>query len=177
AVSVDCDPATRNIDPAQIEKAITPRTVGIVPVHLYGLTADMKAVSEIARRRKLWVVEDNAQAIDGHGPGWKQGQLSDAVCTSFIIQKNLGTLGGGGAVAATRAALDAPGRRRPTPGSPVRSVHGFGSTSRLDDIHAGILGVKLRHITRWTDRRREIAARYTKGLQGTSFRLPVEPAG
>jgi dTDP-4-amino-4,6-dideoxygalactose transaminase len=177
AVFVDCDPATRNIDPAKIEAAISPRTVGIAPVHLYGLTADMKAVSEIARRRGLWVVEDNAQAIDGHGPGWKQGQFSDAVCTSFIIQKNLGTLGDGGAVVTDRDDIDATVRRLRNHGSTVRSVHSFGYNSRLDDLHAGILSVKLKHITRWTDRRREIAARYTRGLQGTSFRLPVEPEG
>jgi dTDP-4-amino-4,6-dideoxygalactose transaminase len=176
-VFVDCDPATRNMDPAKIEAAITSRTVGIVPVHLYGLSADMKAISDIARKRKLWVVEDNAQAIDGHGPGWKQGQLSDAVCTSFIIQKNLGTLGDGGAVVTDRDDIDAVVRKLRNHGSTVRSVHSFGFNSRLDDIHAGILSVKLKHITRWTDRRREIAARYTKGLQGTSFRLPVEPAG
>jgi len=176
-VLVDCDPATRNMDPAKIEAAITSRTVGIVPVHLYGLSADMKAISDIARKRKLWVVEDNAQAIDGHGPGWKQGQLSDAVCTSFIIQKNLGTLGDGGAVVTDRDDIDAVVRKLRNHGSTVRSVHSFGFNSRLDDIHAGILSVKLKHITRWTDRRREIAARYTKGLRGTSFRLPVEPAG
>ncbi|PYQ41841.1 MAG: hypothetical protein DMF77_14785 [Acidobacteria bacterium] len=176
-VLVDCDPATRNLDPAKIEAAITSRTVGIVPVHLYGLCADMKAISDIARKRKLWVVEDNAQAIDGHGPGWKQGQLSDAVCTSFIIQKNLGTLGDGGAVVTDRDDIDAVVRKLRNHGSTVRSVHSFGFNSRLDDIHAGILSVKLKHITRWTDRRREIAARYTRGLQGTSFRLPVEPAG
>jgi len=176
-VLVDCDPATRNMDPAKIEAAITSRTVGIVPVHLYGLCADMKAISDVARKRKLWVVEDNAQAIDGHGPGWKQGQLSDAVCTSFIIQKNLGTLGDGGAVVTDRGDIDAVVRKLRNHGSTVRSVHSFGFNSRLDDIHAGILSVKLKHITRWTDRRREIAARYTRGLQGTSFRLPVEPAG
>ncbi|HYU44480.1 MAG TPA: DegT/DnrJ/EryC1/StrS family aminotransferase [Vicinamibacteria bacterium] len=176
-VLVDCDPATRNMDPAKIEAAITSRTVGIVPVHLYGLCADMKVISDIARKRKLWVVEDNAQAIDGHGPGWKQGELSDAVCTSFIIQKNLGTLGDGGAVVTDRDDIDAVVRKLRNHGSTVRSVHSFGFNSRLDDIHAGILSVKLKHITRWTDRRREIAARYTKGLQGTSFRLPVEPAG
>jgi len=176
-VLVDCDPATRNMDPAKIEAAVTSRTVGIVPVHLYGLSADMKAISDIARKRKLWVVEDNAQAIDGHGPGWKQGQLSDAVCTSFIIQKNLGTPGDGGAVVTDRDDIDAVVRKLRNHGSTVRSVHSFGFNSRLDDIHAGILSVKLKHITRWTDRRREIAARYTKGLQGTSFRLPVEPAG
>jgi dTDP-4-amino-4,6-dideoxygalactose transaminase len=176
-VLVDCDPVTRNMDPAKLEAAITSRTVGIVPVHLYGLCADMKTISDIARKRKLWVVEDNAQAVDGHGPGWKQGQLSDAVCMSFIIQKNLGTPGDGGAVVTDRDDIDAVVRKLRNHGSTVRSVHSFGFNSRLDDIHAGILSVKLKHITRWTDRRREIAARYTKGLQGTSFRLPVEPAG
>jgi dTDP-4-amino-4,6-dideoxygalactose transaminase len=177
AVFVDCDPKTRNIDPARIEAAITRRTVGIVPVHLYGLCADMKAVSEIARRRKLWVVEDNAQAIDAHGPGWRQGELSDAVATSFIIQKNLGTFGDGGALVTDRPEIDAEVRRLRNHGSTVRSVHSMGFNSRLDDLHAAILGVKLRHIRKWSDRRREIAARYTKGLQGTSFSLPHEPAG
>ena len=177
AVLVDCDPKTRNIDPKAVEKAITKKTVGIVPVHLYGLSADMKAISAIAKKKKLWVVEDNAQSIDGHGPGWKQGQLSDAVATSFIIQKNLGTFGDGGAVVTNREDLDAYCRKMRNHGSTVRSVHSFGFNSRLDDIHAAVLSVKLRHITRWTDRRREIAARYTKGLQGTSFTLPTEPEG
>ncbi len=177
AVFVDCDPKTRNIDPAAIEAAITPRTVGIVPVHLYGLCADMKAVSAIARRRKLWVVEDNAQSIDGHGPGWRQGELSDAACTSFIIQKNLGTFGDGGAVVTNRPDIDAEVRRLRNHGSTVRSVHSMGYNSRLDDLHAAILSVKLRHIAKWTDRRREIAARYTRGLRGTSLALPFEPEG
>ena len=177
AVFVDCDSRTRNIDPSRIEAAITPRTVGIVPVHLYGLCADMKAVAAIAKKHNLWVVEDNAQAIDGHGDGFKQGELSDAVCTSFIIQKNLGTFGDGGAVITNRADIDAVVRKLRNHGSTQRSVHSFGFNSRLDDLHAAILGVKLRHITEWTDRRREIAARYTKGLQGTSFDLPYEPSG
>jgi dTDP-4-amino-4,6-dideoxygalactose transaminase len=177
AVLVDCDPKTKNIDPAQIEKAITPKTKGIVPVHLYGLTADMKSISEIAKKHKLWVVEDNAQSIDGHGNGFKQGELSDAVCTSFIIQKNLGTFGDGGAIVTNRDDIDATVRRLRNHGSTQRSVHSFGFNSRLDDLHAAILGVKLKHITKWTDRRREIAARYTKGLQGTKFRLPYEPEG
>src|SRR5262245_10504803 len=177
AVLVDCDPKTNNIDPARIEAAITPRTRGIVPVHLYGLCADMRAVADIAYKHKLFVVEDNAQGIDGHGPDWKQGQLSDAVCTSFIIQKNLGTFGDGGALVTNRDDVDATVRRLRNHGSTVRSVHSMGYNSRLDDLHAAILGVKLRHITKWSDRRREIAARYTKGLQGTSFKLPVDPAG
>lgn len=177
AVFVDSDPVTRNIDPGLIEAAITPRTVGIVPVHLYGLCADMKAISAIAKKHNLWVVEDNAQAIDGHGDGFKQGELSDAVCTSFIIQKNLGTFGDGGAVITNRPEVATAIRRLRNHGSLERSVHSFGFNSRLDDLHAAILSVKLRHITRWTDRRREIAARYTEGLKGTSLTLPTEPPG
>ena len=175
-VFVDADPHY-TLDPEDAAAKVSPRTVGIVPVHLYGLTADMKSIGEIARKRKLWVVEDNAQAIDGHGPGWKQGQFSDAVCTSFIIQKNLGTFGDGGAVVTNRDDVDATVRRLRNHGSTVRSVHSMGYNSRLDDIHAAVLSVKLRHITKWTDRRRAIAARYTKGLQGTSLKLPYEPAG
>jgi dTDP-4-amino-4,6-dideoxygalactose transaminase len=177
AVFVDCDPKTYNIDPAKIEAAITSKTKAIVPVHLYGLSADMKAVSEIAKKRKLYVIEDNAQSVDGHGPGWKQGELSDAVCLSFIIQKNLGTFGDGGAVVSNREDIDSAIRRLRNHGSTKRSVHSMGYNSRLDDLHAAILGVKLKHIAEWTDRRREIAARYSQGLKGTKLTLPYEPPG
>ena len=176
-VLVDCDKRTRNIDPAKVEAAITPRTKGIVPVHLYGLCVDMKAIRAIADKHKLWVVEDNAQGIDGHGKGFRQGELSEAVCTSFIIQKNLGTFGDGGAIVTNRDDIDETVRRLRNHGSTKRSVHSFGFNSRLDDLHAAVLQVKLRHITRWTDRRREIAGRYTKALQSTLFRLPYEPEG
>jgi dTDP-4-amino-4,6-dideoxygalactose transaminase len=125
----------------------------------------------------LWVVEDNAQAIDGHGDGFKQGELSDAVCTSFIIQKNLGTFGDGGAVVTNRPDIDATVRRLRNHGSLKRSVHTFGFNSRLDDLHAGILSVKLKHITRWTDQRRAWAKRYTEGLKVTSLKLPYETPG
>ena len=177
AVFVDCDRKTNNVDPTKIEAAITPRTRAIVPVHLYGLCADMKAIGDIAREHKLFVVEDNAQSIDAHGPDWKQGQYADAICTSFIIQKNLGTFGDGGAVVTNRDDVDAIVRKLRNHGSTVRSVHTMGYNSRLDDLHAAILGVKLNHIRKWTDRRRQIAARYTKGLQGTSLKLPHEPTG
>jgi dTDP-4-amino-4,6-dideoxygalactose transaminase len=178
AVLVDCDPKTRNIDPAAVEAAITPKTKGIVPVHLYGQCADMKAISAIAKKHGLWVVEDSAQGIDAHGPGWKQGELSDAVCTSFIIQKNLGTFGDGGAVVTNRSDMDTTIRRLRNHGSLKRSVHSFGFNSRLDDLHAAVLSVKLKHITKWSDRRREIAARYNKGLASCkSFTLPTELPG
>lgn len=177
AVFVDSDPKTNNIDPPQIEAAITPRTVGIVPVHLYGHCADMKAVSAIAKKRNLWVVEDNAQSIDAYGHGFKQGELSDAVCTSFITQKNLGTYGDGGALITNRREIDMIVRRLRNHGSLKRSVHSFGFNSRLDDLHAGVLSVKLKHITKWTDQRRVWAKRYTEGLAGTSLKLPSEVAG
>jgi dTDP-4-amino-4,6-dideoxygalactose transaminase len=177
AVFVDIDPKTRNIDPTKIEAAITPRTRGIVPVHLYGLCADMPAIHEIARKHNLWVVEDDAQAIDGHGSGWRPGEMSDAVCTSFIIQKNLGTFGDGGAVVTNREEVDTEIRRLRNHGSLKRSVHSMGYNSRLDDLHAAVLSVKLRYIAQWTDRRRQIAARYTEGLKNTGLTLPSEPPG
>src|SRR5205085_4958503 len=131
----------------------------------------------IARKRNLLVVEDNAQAIDAHGNGWKIGQLSDAVCASFIIQKNLGTFGDGGAVITDRKDVADEILRLRNHGSVKRSVHSMGYNSRLDDIHAAVLSVKLKRITQWTDRRRAIAARYSDGLKGTSLTLPFEPAG
>jgi dTDP-4-amino-4,6-dideoxygalactose transaminase len=176
-VFVDTDRKTNNIDPSRIEAAITAHTVGIVPVHLYGQCADMTAVSAIARKHNLWVVEDNAQAIDGHGGGFKQGELSDAVCTSFIIQKNLGTFGDGGAVVTNRQDIDTAVRRMRNHGSLKRSVHSFGFNSRLDDLHAGILSVKLKHITRWTDQRRALAKCYTERLKATRLKLPYETPG
>ena len=105
AVFVDCDPKTCNIDVNLIEAAITPKTRAIIPVHLYGQPAEMRAVAEIARKHKLSVIEDNAQALGARGPDFAPGELSDAMCTSFIIQKNLGCFGDGGAVVTNRADL------------------------------------------------------------------------
>ena len=177
AVFVDSDPRTNNIDAAKIEAAITPRTVGIVPVHLYGQCADMKAISAIAKKHNLWVIEDSAQGVDAYGDGFKQGELSEAVCTSFIIQKNLGTFGDGGAVITNRQDIDTTVRRLRNHGSLKRSVHSFGFNSRLDDLHAGFLRVKLKYITQWTDQRRALAHRYTEGLKETSLKLPYETPG
>jgi len=177
AVFVEIDPNTYNIDPAKIEAKITPKTKAIVPVHLYGLTADMKAISTIAKKHNLFVVEDCAQAIDARGDGFALGELSDAVCTSFIIQKNLGTFGDGGAIVTNREDIVPRIKALRNHGSPKRSVHSMGYNSRLDDLHAAILSVKLKKITEWSDRRREIADMYTEGLQNTGLKLPVEPAG
>ena len=177
AVFVDIDPDTCNIDPGLIEAAITPRTRALVPVHLYGQMADMPAISEIAKRNGLHVVEDCAQAIDAHGDGFAAGELSDAVCISFIIQKNLGTFGDGGAVITNREEIATRIRALRNHGSLKRSHHSMGYNSRLDDLHAAVLGVKLRKLPAWSDRRREIAARYTAGLEETGCKLPFEKPG
>jgi dTDP-4-amino-4,6-dideoxygalactose transaminase len=178
AVFVDCKSDTKNIDPAKIEAAITEKTKAIVPVHLYGQMADMKAIRKIADKHDLYVFEDNAQSIDSSGPGFKPGDLSDAVGTSFIIQKNFGTFGDGGAVLTSDAQMDKRIRELRNHGSSKRSVHSFGFNSRLDDIHAGVLSAKLPYLHEWSDLRRKWAARLTEGLKGArNITLPVELPG
>jgi dTDP-4-amino-4,6-dideoxygalactose transaminase len=178
AVFVDCDPVTKCIDPKKIEAAITPKTKAIVPVHLYGQCADMIAIKAIADKHKLKVVEDNAQGIGAAGKGFKIAELSDATTTSFIIQKNLGTFGDGGALVTNNADIDAKVRKLRNHGSNARNVHSYGFNSRLDDLHAGVLSAKLKHIDTWNDNRRKWAARYTAGLQGAkNFTLPTELPG
>jgi len=179
AVFVDCDPRTKNIDPAKIEEAITPKTKAIFPVHLYGQCAEMDKINAIAKKHNLIVVEDCAQAIDAAGANFKIGELSDAVSTSFITQKNLGTYGDGGAIATNREDITTGVKRLRNHGSLKRSVHSYGFNSRLDDLHAAFLSVKLKHITAWSDRRREIAGMYSKALAGVTdkLQLPYELPG
>ncbi len=177
AVFVDCDPKTKCIDPAKIEAAITPKTKAIIPVHLYGQCADMPAIKKIADAHGLKVIEDNAQAIDAAGDTFKIGELSDAATTSFIIQKNLGTFGDGGALLTNNADMDAKVRKLRNHGSTKRNVHSYGFNSRLDDLHAGVLSAKLKHIHEWNDQRIHWAARYTAGLEGrVACHAPVRPA-
>ncbi len=178
AVLVDCDPKTKCIDPECIEAAVTPQTKAIIPVHLYGQCADMPAIRRIADRFKLRVLEDNAQAIDAAGDTFKIGELSDATATSFIIQKNMGTFGDGGALVTNDASIDACVRKLRNHGSDQRNVHSFGFNSRLDDLHAGVLSAKLKHIHSLNDQRRGWADRYTKGLAGAkAFDLPYQRPG
>lgn len=169
SVLVDCDSKTKCIDPQAIRKAITKRTKAIVPVHLYGQCAPMREIRKIADEYGLFVIEDNAQAFDAHGDDFKIGELSDAVCTSFIIQKNLGTFGDGGAVWTNHQYINDKIRKLRNHGSNKRDVHSFGFNSRLDDLHAGILSAKLKHIAKWSDRRIEIAKKYDIGLKGCDF--------
>jgi dTDP-4-amino-4,6-dideoxygalactose transaminase len=177
-VFVDSDARTNCIDPEKIEEAITPRTKLLVPVHLYGQCADMKAIRRIAGKYNLKVVEDNAQAICARGNGFKIAELSDAATISFIIQKNLGTFGDGGAVVTNDPEIDRIVRKLRNHGSEKRSCHSMGYNSRLDDLHAGILSAKLKHIDEWSELRRKWAARYSKGLAGARhIVLPYEVPG
>ncbi|HWI58763.1 MAG TPA: DegT/DnrJ/EryC1/StrS family aminotransferase, partial [Bacillota bacterium] len=178
AVFVDCCPDTRCICPEKIEAAITPKTKAIIPVHLYGHCADMAAIRKIADKHNLRVIEDNAQAIGAYGPGFKIGQLSDAATTSFIIQKNLGTFGDSGALVTNNPDIDATVRKLRNHGSNQRNVHSYGFNSRLDDLHAGVLSAKLKHIDAWNDLRRKWGARLTAGLKDCrTFTLPLELPG
>jgi len=172
AVFVDIDPRTCNIDPNLIEAAITPKTKAIVPVHLYGQPAKMREIAAIAKKHKLLVIEDNAQALGARGNDFALGELSDAVCTSFIIQKNLGCFGDGGAVVTNQPEVVTHVRRLRNHGSLKRSVHSMGYNSRLDDLHAAVLSVKLKHLDSWNDLRRARAKQYDEGLKGTSLQLP-----
>jgi dTDP-4-amino-4,6-dideoxygalactose transaminase len=165
AVLVDCCPKTKCICPESIEAAITPKTKAIIPVHLYGQCADMRAIRKLADQHHLKVIEDNAQAIGASGPDFKIAELSDAATTSFIIQKNLGTFGDSGALVTNDPELDRIVRRLRNHGSEKRNVHSFGFNSRLDDLHAGVLSAKLKHIDAWNDLRRQWAVRYDAGLK------------
>ena len=177
-VLIDCDPQTKCIDPAKIEAAITGRTRAIIPVHLYGQCADMPAIKKIADKYKLWVIEDNAQGVDAAGDTFKIGELSDAVATSFIIQKNLGCFGDGGAIVTNNEQVNRVAKLLRAHGSPARNVHSFGFNSRLDDIQAGVLSAKLKHIHEWNDERIKWSARYTAGLKkAKSFDLPYAKPG
>jgi dTDP-4-amino-4,6-dideoxygalactose transaminase len=165
AVLIDCDPKTKCIDPTKIEAAITPNTKAIMPVHLYGQCADMPTIWDIAEKHNLKVIEDNAQAIDGAGDTFKQGERSAAVTTSYIIQKNLGCFGDGGMVFTDDEEMDTTIRKLRNHGSNARNVHSFGFNSRLDDLQAGVLSAKMKHITEWTDQRIAWARVYDEGLK------------
>ena len=161
-VFVDIEPDTFNIDPDAIEAAITPRTVGILPVHLFGVCADMDRISAVAERRGLWVVEDAAQAIGSTWGGRPAGTLGDAAGFSFFPSKNLGAWGDGGLVTTTRDDLATTvGRLRSHGNFPKKYHHAIvGCNSRLDALQAAVLRVKLPHLSRWNAERRAALGRY-----------------
>ena len=162
-VFVDIAPDTYNLDPAKIEAAITPRTRAIVPVHLYGQSADMDAILAIARQHGLRVIEDAAQAHAAEHHGRRCGSLGDLACFSFYPSKNLGCYGDGGMVTGSDPALLARIRRLRDHGRVGKYEHvELGWGSRLDALQAAILGAKLPHLEEWTEQRRAAAARYNR---------------
>ena len=170
---------TYNIDPAEIERRITPRTRAIIAVHLYGMSADMDPIVELARSRNIPVVEDNAQAIGASYKTRPTGSLGDAACLSFYPTKNLGAYGDAGMVVTKSAELDARIRTLGNHGQTEKYVSAEpGWNSRLDEIQAAILRVKLRHLAEWQHARQAHAVEYTRGLSKIpGVTTPTIPAG
>lgn len=174
-VYVDIEPQSFTIDPARIEAAITPRTKVILPVHLYGQPADMDPILDIAKRRSLIVIEDAAQAHGAEYKGRRAGSIGDMGCFSFYPGKNLGAYGEGGAVTTGSEHYAKTIRMLRDWGQSRKYHHDLrGFNYRLEGMQGAILGVKLRHLARWTDARRSHAALYTELLNGADVGTPVE---
>jgi len=174
-VFVDIDPITYNLDPALVARAVTPRTRAIVAVHLYGQPAAMDAITEIARPRGVAVIEDAAQAIGASYAGRPAGSWGDAACLSFYPTKNLAACGDGGMVLTAREDVAQAIRRLRDHGSPRKYEHvELGYSSRLDELQAAFLRVKLKRLGTWNDRRRAIVAQYRELLRGAPLALAEE---
>jgi dTDP-4-amino-4,6-dideoxygalactose transaminase len=181
-VFADIDPKSYNLDPESVARAITSRTRAVIPVHLFGLPAEMEPIMDLAERHGLTVIEDAAQAIGAAYQGRKVGTIGAMGCFSFFPSKNLGGAGDGGMI--TTNDPDHADRLR------LLRVHGsrqkyqyeiLGTNSRLDALQAAILRVKLRHLNDWTERRRRNAERYRRlfadSRVANNLMLPTEPNG
>ena len=179
-VWVDVDPKTYTLDPAQLERALTPRTKVIIPVHLYGHPCDMTAINEIATRHGVPVLEDAAQAHGAEWRGQRAGTLGHAACFSFYPGKNLGAYGDAGAVVSNDEAFVAKVRQLANHGGGANKYDNLvvGTNSRLDTLQAAVLRAKLPHLDAWGEERRERVAAYHEALAGIpGLRLPQEAAG
>jgi dTDP-4-amino-4,6-dideoxygalactose transaminase len=178
-VPVEPDIATSNLAPANLEAALTPRTRAIIPVHLYGQPCQMPEIMAMAKRYGLFVIEDNAQAQGATFNGQFTGSFGDASGTSFYPTKNLGALGDAGAITTNSAELTQQLRSLRNYGAEQKNQHELlGYNSRLDELQAAVLQVKLRHLDAWTRQRQQLAAWYTEQLTGLPcLRLPSVAAG
>lgn len=173
-VFVDVDVNTHNIDPTELESAITPRTKVILPVHIHGYPADMDPILEIARKYKLMVIEDAAQAQGAEYKGRRVGTLADLSCFSFYPGKNLGAYGDAGAITTNNPDLATKARLLRDHGRTSKYEHQVVSFNwRIDALQAAILHAKLPHLESWNRRRHEIALRYNQLLVNSSAQLPV----
>ncbi len=174
-VFADVDPVTLNVSPETVERAITPHTRALLPVHLYGHPVDLDPMLELARRRGIPLIEDACQAIGAQYKGHPVGVLSGIGALSFYPTKNLGAFGDGGAVVVDDPEMAARLRRLRNGGQSDRYHHEIvGLNSRLDEMQAALLRAKLGHLAAWTDRRRALAARYQEGLRDAGVEIPVE---
>lgn len=177
-VPVEPDPRTFNLDPRRVEAALSARTKAILPVHLYGLPADMDPIRALARAHRLKVLEDAAQAHGARYRGRRAGALGDAAAFSFYPTKNLGALGDGGAVVTDDAELARQVAALRNYGSRRKYENEIqGHNSRLDELQAAVLRVRLRCLDAWNGRRRARARLYLSRLAGLPLALPREPDG
>jgi len=178
-IPVEPDITTSNLDPQRLLAALTPRTRAIVPVHLYGQPCQMPEIMAFAQQHQLWVVEDNAQAQGSSFAGQLTGSFGHANATSFYPTKNLGALGDAGAITTNDKALAQRLLRLRNYGSPYKNYHELpGYNSRLDELQAALLRVKLRQLATVTQQRRQLAAWYHTYLDGVAgLRLPAVAAG
>jgi dTDP-4-amino-4,6-dideoxygalactose transaminase len=174
-VFVDIDPTTYTIDVSQVEGAVTPRTKAIIPVHLYGQTADMEPLLAVARRHGLRVIEDACQAHGARYRGRAAGTLGDVGCFSFYPAKNLGALGDGGMVVTNDSNLAERLRLLRNYGQREKYYHSMpGTNSRLDELQAAFLRAKLPHLDDWNSRRQAVARSYREHIRSRHVRLPDE---
>ncbi|HTP44182.1 MAG TPA: DegT/DnrJ/EryC1/StrS family aminotransferase [Candidatus Acidoferrum sp.] len=174
-VFVDIDPATANLDPGLIDRAITPRTRAILPIHLYGRPADMDVILSIAEKHKLRVLEDAAQAHGARYRGRRVGGLADAAAFSFYPTKNLGAYGEGGALTTNDDQVAKYARAARSHGQTARYEHEFvGYNYRMHGYQGAVLRIKLGHLDRWTGRRQEIAREYRRLLANARLTIPVD---
>jgi len=172
-IYVDIDDATFNLNPSLVEKAISPLTKVIMPVHLYGQPFDIDPIKEICARHKLPLVEDAAQAHGAKYKGRVIGTFGEISCFSFYPGKNLGAFGEGGALVTNNAAFAARARSLREHGSTVRYYHDeVGFNYRMEGIQGAVLGIKLKHLEQWTEGRRRVARRYAELLADTPLQLP-----
>ena len=182
-VLVDIEKDSYNIDPEAVERAITPKTKAIVPVHIFGQCANMEAIMDIARRHNLYVVEDNAQAIGADytfsdGTVKKSGTIGTIGCTSFFPSKNLGCFGDGGALFTNDDALAEQIRIVVNHGMKVRYYHDYvGVNSRLDSIQAAVLDIKLKHLDEYIKARQYAAAYYDRAFAATDKIITPKKSG
>ena len=175
-VFADIDPVSFNLDPARLEPVITEKTKAILPVHLYGLPAEMDQILAVARAHKLIVIEDAAQAHGAEYRGRRTGSLADLACFSFYPTKNLGAYGEAGAVVTANPEYAAAIRLLRNWGQTRRYEHAVrGYNYRMEGMQGAILRVKLRHLEAWTEARRAIAAAYTGLLKDTGVVTPMAP--